>query len=148
MENFEAKDDSKSSKSLEAPQGAQVVTSCCQRMVRSFVETIYSDTVFRMILLSLRCTKGVYPCWETLGVKKPSFGDIIIRKHHFFTNTSNQRQATHTNFSCQWYTSFAFACGSYIMYSSPPPKQTTHRMNNMYHLGWCGLLLCSWGRWA
>ena len=40
VENYEAKDDSKSSKSLEAPQGAQIVSSCCQRMVRSFIKTI------------------------------------------------------------------------------------------------------------
>jgi hypothetical protein len=64
---------------------------CCQRMVWSFIKTIYSESVFHLILLSLRCTKGVYPCWETLGVKSLSFGEIIIRKHYFFIKTSNQR---------------------------------------------------------
>jgi hypothetical protein len=44
---------------------------CCQRMLWSFVRTVYSELVFHMILLSLRCIKGVYPCWETLGVKNP-----------------------------------------------------------------------------
>jgi hypothetical protein len=58
---------------------------CYQRMLWSFVKTLYSDLVFHMILLSLRRTKGVYPCWETLGVKSIYFGDIVIRKHLFFS---------------------------------------------------------------
>jgi hypothetical protein len=49
LKNFEAKDDSKSSKILEAPQGAQIVTSCCQRTVLSFVKPIYLESVFHMI---------------------------------------------------------------------------------------------------
>jgi hypothetical protein len=94
-ENFEVKDDSKSPKSLEAPQG------CFQRTVRSFVKTVYSESVFHMILLSLRCKKGVYPCWETLGIKKPLIWRHYNKAASFFTKTSNQRQAPHVNFGCQ-----------------------------------------------
>ena len=100
-----------------------------------------------MILLSLRCTKGVYPCWETLGIKKPLIWRHYNKERSFFHKTSNYRQATHQFWLSVIYF-FASACGSYIMYSSPPPKQRTHRMNNMYLLGWCRVLLCSWGRWA
>jgi len=74
---------------------------CCQRIVRSFVETIYSDTVFRMILLSLRCTKGVYPCWETLGVKASHLATLQKGNIIFSQNYSNQRQTTQANFDCQ-----------------------------------------------
>jgi hypothetical protein len=41
-------------------------------MAQSFVKTIYSESVFHMILLSLSCTKVEYPYWETLGAKKTS----------------------------------------------------------------------------
>ena len=69
---------------------------CCQRILRSFVKTIYSDTVFHMILLSLRCTKGVYPCWETLGVKKPLIWWHYNKEITFFHKNILIRGKLHT----------------------------------------------------
>jgi hypothetical protein len=68
---FEAKDDSKSSKSSEAPQGAKIATSCCQRMVRSFVKNYLSRISVSHDLVEFELYKMCISLLGDLGVKKP-----------------------------------------------------------------------------
>jgi hypothetical protein len=142
-ENFEVKDDSKSSKSLKCPQGAQIVTS----MLSKNGAVLCYNCLFRISVSQDLAESEVYKrCISLLGdygrKKSLSFGDIIIRKHHFSQKLLIKGKlhmpilVVNDILLCVY-----MRLIQNVFFSSP--KQRIHCMNNTNHLGWWGLLLCS-----